>query len=373
MMPRVSIFAVEDTAAQVCWAGLPVGSVVRAGDSRAEVTRPGPGAATLHELPAASRLDLTLRLPGGRPAPRRVRRFRTLAPPPGALLCRFATVNDLHIGERGFGFLRTLREAPGAVDEPYALRCGRAALDEALAWGAQAILAKGDLTWSGRAEQWHDVATLLGSLPVPVLAVLGNHDVGRRAIDPTAALAAGGIVIPHGPFHHDLPGIRIVLAHTAVRGESGGRILAAQREAIVELVGGAPGPAFLAMHHYPQRFQRASMYPAGIPADEAGPLLDGVAAANPSTMVSCGHSHRHRFHHHGPLIVTEIGATMHYPGTWAGYAVHEGGIRQVVRRVAAPEAIEWTEYTGRALFGAWRLWAPGRRTHRCFTHSWPRG
>ena len=52
---------------------------------------------------------------------------------------------------------------------------------------------------------------------------------------------------------------------------------------------------------------------------------------------------------------------MHFPGTWAGYAVHEGGIRQVVRRVAAPDAIAWTDRTRHGLGGMWGLIAPGRR------------
>ncbi len=370
-MSRVSLFAVEDTAVQVCWADLPVGSVLRAGDATAEVGRPGPGAASLEHLPPDSCLDLTLRLPGRGPRPRSVHRFRTLAPPPGELLCRFATVNDLHVGERSFGLLRTLGEAPGAHDEPYPLRCARAAVDEAVVWGAEAIVAKGDLTWAGLPPEWHDVAALLGSASVPVLAVLGNHDVGKHSVDPATALAAHGIVVRREPSHHDLPGIRVVLADTAVAGKSAGRVQADQRQAIAELAGAAPGAVFVAMHHYPQRLQRAFMYPPGIPGDQAGPLLDALAAANASTFVSCGHSHRHRFHRHGPLVVTEIGATMHYPGTWAGYAVHEGGIRQVVRRVAAPEAIEWTERTRRALLGAWSLWTPGRREHRCFSHTWP--
>jgi hypothetical protein len=113
------------------------------------------------------------------------------------------------------------------------------------------------------------------------------------------------------------------------------------------------------------------MYPPGVPAGQARPFLDAVAAANPATVIAVGHSHRHRRHRHGLLVVTEIGATMHYPGTWAGYAVHEGGIRQVVRRVAAPAAIAWTERTKRALGGVWGLWAPGRREARCFSHTWP--
>jgi len=50
--------------------------------------------------------------------------------------------------------------------------------------------------------------------------------------------------------------------------------------------------------------------------------------------------------------------------------VHEGGIRQVVRRVAAPEAMAWTERTRRVLGGLWGWWASGRLADRCFTLGW---
>ena len=368
-MPSVTVFAVEDRSVQVCWRDLPPGSVISMGDASVEVATPGPGAATLDGLPPATRLELTVREPG-RPA-RATGAARTLAPPPGELLCRFATVNDLHVGERRFGLLRRFRDDPWTGLEPYPLRCARAALTEALAWGAEAVVAKGDLTYTGRPQQWSDVGRLLSGLGVPVAAVLGNHDVGRKAVDGRAALAASGIVIPHDPFVLELPGLRVVLAHTAIPHKGHGTMSGRQRDQVADLLGGADGPAFLAMHHYAQRFRRPLTYPPGMPGDEARALLDTVAEANPATFVSAGHSHRNRRRHHGPLVVTEIGATMHYPGTWAGYAVHEGGIRQVVRRVAAPEAIRWTERTRRAVGGVWGLVAPGLLGHRCFSHTWP--
>lgn len=372
MMAPVSVFAVEDTSVQVCWRDVPAGSTISVGDASVEVSEDGtPGAASLDGLPAGTRLQLTVRSPGpGRARP--AGHVRTLAPPPGELLCRFATVNDLHIGERRFGILRTMGDDPWSGLEPYPLRCARAALGEALAWGAQAVVAKGDLTYSGRHQQWADVGRLLGRLGVPVAAVLGNHDVGRRAVDGRAALAAHGIDVPVDPFTLDLPGIRVVLAHTAVPHKGYGALGGRQRDQVAELLAAGGRPAFVGLHHYPQRFRRALTYPPGLPGDQARALLDTVAEANPASFVSAGHSHRNRRRRHGPLVVTEIGATMHYPGTWAGYAVHEGGIRQVVRRVAAPEAIQWTEHTRRALLGGWSLVAPGLRSHRCFSHTWPR-
>ena len=368
-MAGVTVFAVEDTAAQVCWSGLPAGTRLEAGDAVAEVDGPDrPGAASMEGLPPDTSLELVVRGPGT--PGRRVCRFRTLAPPPGELLCRIATVNDIHVGERHFGLLRTMRYR-SPTGESYALVCARAALQEAVAWGAEAVVVKGDLTWSGKPRQWEEVATLLSALPVPVVAVLGNHDVSSRSVDGRPALARHGIVVPEEPYCRDLPGLRVVLAHTAEHGRSRGRVLPGQRGHVTELLAAAPGAALLAFHHYPQRFRLPTAYPPGIPGDQARALLDAVAAANPATLVTTGHSHRNRRSGHGPLVVTEIGATMHYPGTWAGYAVHEGGIRQVVRRVAAPEAMAWTERTKRALLGAWGLYAPGRPEHRCFSHSWP--
>jgi len=299
-------------------------------------------------------------------------RFRTLVPPPGEELCRFSTVNDLHIGERRFGLLRTMTDGdpPGTMDT-YALRCARAACAEAVAWGGDALVAKGDLTWTGRLLQFESVGRLLTAWEGPTLAVLGNHDVNNKSVDARLALARVGVDIPVDPFAYDLPGIRIVLAHTSVPGAGYGRVDGRQIDQLRALLGEPGGPAFLGMHHFPQRFKQPLMYPPGIPGGQAGALLDMIATANPKTLVAAGHSHRNRRHRHGPLVITEIGATHHYPGTWAGYAVYEGGIRQVVQRVAAPEAIAWTERSRLALGGLWGRWAPGLLRHRCFSHVWP--
>ena len=39
----------------------------------------------------------------------------------------------------------------------------------------------------------------------------------------------------------------------------------------------------------------------------------------------------------------EIGCVKDFPGTWAEYRVYEGGVMQVVHRISAPEALEWSE------------------------------
>ena len=369
----VSVFAVEDTAAQLTWTGLPVGTVtLSAGDASVvvDVERPDvPGAAMLGGLSPSTGYDVRLRV-GGSKTSSVVASFRTLAPPPGELLCRFATVSDTHVGERAFGLLPRFREDPTRTGrEAYPTRCLRAAVAESVAWGASAIVAKGDLTWSGRPLQWQLVAEALATSPVPVHATLGNHDVVPRAIDGRDVLDSFGITASRAVEPVDLPGVRIVLGHSADRGHRYGVVDGVQRDEIVRLVGEAPGAAFFTTHHYVNPLPFRSRYPRGIERVEGDALLAGIAAANPATFVSFGHSHRHRRKRQHGLPTTEVGSTKDYPGVWAGYAVHEGGIRQAVFRVAEPSTIAWTEQTRAVLGGFWGWWSPGLLRWRCF--SWP--
>jgi len=397
--PLISVFAVEDTAAQVVWRALPGPHVcLSAGDRSTSVTAPppamlhrrgtpdrplararrpefplfgGPGAAVIEGLEPSTTYDLVVATPDGQESV--ADRFTTLAPPPGRLLCRFATVNDIHLGEHRFGLLKSIEEThplpPGL--NGYSHRCVRAALDEALAWGAEAIVVKGDLTRDAEPVEFREVGALLGALPVPVEVILGNHDARDAHYPARRWLAEYGIEVPDQPWARDLPGIRLVMGHTEVFREKGGHVSGQQRQQLAALAAGAPGAAFVAIHHQLHRWRFANIYPPGVPGPEANALLDALAAANPRTLVATGHTHRHRRHSHGPLVVAEVGSTKDYPGTWAGYAVHEGGIRQVIRRVAAPDAIAWTESTATALLGLWGLWSPGPRAERCFSHRWP--
>jgi predicted phosphodiesterase len=393
--PLISVFAVEDTAVQVTWRALPGREVrLEVGDRAvtveatppASLFRPGrpprplvrdgagvggPGAVTVDGLVPSTTYEVTAVTADGQR--RLVERVTTLPAPPGRLLCRFATVSDLHIGEQRFGVGRRIEDVFPLPDgwESYTVRCARAALDEALSWGAEAVVVKGDLTRDGQPVELREAGRLLADLPVPVEVTLGNHEFHDPETEPWPLLAEAGLDVPQEPWARDLPGIRVILGHTWQRQTRWGRLEARQRRRIAELAAEAPHAAFLAVHHQPQRWRIPNQYPPGIPGPAASALLDALVAANPATMVASGHTHRHRLHRHGPLVAVEVGSTKDYPGTWAGYAVHEGGIRQVVRRVAAPPAISWCESTYWAMAGVWGWWAPGARRARCFTHPWP--
>src|SRR5262245_40442441 len=75
--------------------------------------------------------------------------FTTLARPGGELLCRFATVNDVHFGETVCGLLDgaggpVFSSEPG--DDAYPEVMNRGAIAEMAAIDPAAVIVKGDLT-----------------------------------------------------------------------------------------------------------------------------------------------------------------------------------------------------------------------------------
>ena len=58
---------------------------------------------------------------------------------------------------------------------------------------------------------------------------------------------------------------------------------------------------------------------------------------------TAGHTHRHRVRRVDGVPSIEVGCVKDFPGTWAEYRVHDGGILQVVHRMSSPEALAWSE------------------------------
>ncbi|HEY2427382.1 MAG TPA: metallophosphoesterase [Acidimicrobiales bacterium] len=367
---RVEVFAVEDTSVQVCWDDAPPGEItVTAGDAASTVTsRGGPGGAVVDGLPPGQAVEVTVR-PEGRGLVR-AGRVTTLTPPPGRRLSRFATFNDLHLGARSFGTAHPIWNDDPA--DPAPRRCARAGIAEAVAWGAQALVAKGDLTQRGRPHEWDEAARLLAAPGLPLVVIEGNHETKLGAVDGTEILARRGVQLATiRPGWLDLPGVRIVGLPTAGWHTDEGRVDEAALQEAAALTAAAAGGAVVVLHHYPQRFRYQTLYPSGIPAPGSHHLLDTLAAANPATLVVAGHSHRHRWHRHATMVVAETGSTKDFPGSWTGYTVFEGGIIQTSRRILDPSAMAWTSRGRRVLGGVWGIWAPGVRAHRCFTYPWP--
>lgn len=365
----MAVFAVEDTAVQVVWGHAPVAPVnVRVGPRSTHLGGyGGPGGVVISGLEPATRYDVVVESGAGH---RVELRCRTLPPPPGELLSRVAALSDLHIGVRIHGLRQTMRDRSGLADPP-PVRCARAALDEAATWGPDLVVVKGDLTEHGLDHQWAAVAPLLQGVATPLAICPGNHDTSRkRSREPSAALSAAGLPCADPVGVVDLPGVRVVVADSTSPGRSHGSLRRALPD-LLDALAEADRPALVCVHHPFEPLPVPTQYPVGIPWPESLHALRAIRRVKRDVLISTGHTHRNRRLHFGHVAQAEVAAVKEYPGVWAGYAVHEGGIRQVVRRVLAPEAIGWTEYTRLTFGGVWRAYAPGLLSHRSFTLHWP--
>jgi len=367
---RLEGFGVGTTWVQLTWSALGPGPVrITSGPTEVRlVADGGAGAVTLDGL--APDTPHHIQIDGeGVPGPVPALAARTLVPPPGELLHRIATVSDTHLGSRSTGFFHTIIEKP-RPEELHPVRCARAALVEAREWGADELIVKGDLVDHSEPTSWAHAADVLAEVRAPVAIVPGNHEWSARGDgDPAAGLGAHGHELVVGVGHRDRPGIRVLLIDSTIPGKDPGRLSAVLADA-VGLAADTDLPLFVAMHHQPMRLRLPTYLPAGVPGPDARRFLGELGRANPRALVTSGHTHRHRRRHHGPVTVTEVGSTKDFPGTWAAYEVHEGGIVQTVRRIAEPSCIRWTDHTRRAALGVWQLWSPGRLEDRCFTRTW---
>ncbi len=387
--PVVTVFAVEDTTVQIQWRNLRPGPLhvgVRGAEAGAgpdvevhrEVVEPAGTAVVRHLEPGRRHV---LEVEGAALGPRR-RPLRlevaTLVPPPGAELCRVATISDLHLGTRVFGHRGTIRERP-EPEVPHPTRCASAAIGEATAWGARRLVVKGDITNYGKVDEWRTYASLVAESAVPVDGVAGNHDRARElrtrgTMSPEEAARLYGLSLASPLLVRDLPGLRVVVADTSISGRNHGQLSAVADDLLDAVADAASDQAVLvAIHHQLQPWHVAEGVPVGIPHHESLRFLEHLGRAHRRVLVTSGHTHRHRRWSHAGVTTTQVGATKDYPGVWAGYVVHEGGLRQLVQRIGRPDCVRWTEHTRRAGVGTWRYVAPGPLASRCFTLEWDDG
>ncbi|MEM9467910.1 MAG: metallophosphoesterase [Actinomycetota bacterium] len=371
--PTVEVFAVEDTTAQLVWRRLPAGELTalahhRTGAAEHPLGRADePGAADLLGFEPDTTTRVEIRVDGRPIAERMVTTAPTIDDGP---ITKIATISDLHLGEEGFGLVRQFRESRDVV--PYPLRCALAAVKEAEAWGAELLVIKGDITELGKAPEWELFDALLSAISIPVVAVPGNHDTvaKRDSVDATVELQQRGLF--PAPVHHlDLANVRVVLADSTVPKHSWGR-LGRHRDALVDAVA-IDRPAMIFTHHHLEDRRYPWFWPLGIQRFDNAGLVRDLAETNPDLLISSGHTHRTRVRFEAGIAITEVGSTKDGPGVWAGYTVHDHGVRQVVRRVAEPSCVSWTDRTHAVVAGIWGRWSPGRLADRSMTHRWPSG
>jgi Icc protein len=367
---RLEVFGVGPDWIQVTWSALGPGTVeVRcAGEQTTLHADGGPGAHLIEGL--ASGREVRIDIAGEGVAEGRLTLdARTLTAPPGEELLRVATVSDVHIGSHSTGYFHTIVEIP-EPEVTHTVRCLRAALDELTGWGAEHLVVKGDLVHRSEQANWDVVGRELEGFGIPIDVIPGNHERSKAGDVPAEdAIAELGHPLVAGVRWVDHSGVRILMADTT-RPRTDIGDLGAVHDDLVAAATGTEGPVFLALHHQPMRFRFPVYLPPGIPGPQARRLFADLGRANARLIASSGHTHRHRRHRIQGVTATEVGSTKDFPGTWAGYHVHEGGVVQVVRRIAEPSCIRWTDHTRRAALGVWSRWAPGRLGDRCFTVEW---
>jgi predicted phosphodiesterase len=293
--------------------------------------------------------------------------FRTLASP-GELLCRFATVNDVHFGETECGVLEGFELGPVfAVDEgeePYPEVMNRGAVADMGAIDPAAVVVKGDLTARGLREEYAAfLAMYEPAFGERLHHVRGNHDAIE--FDDIAA---------HAPFTVDLPGVRLAVIDTVIHTHHTGQVSAAQLEWLDTIAAEADRTVLVFGHHHPwsptAKSREAGYF--GINPDDSEKLIDVVARRPRIGGYFAGHTHRNRVRHFpatGNVPWVEVACVKDFPGSWAEYRVFEGGILQIHRRISAPDALAWTEKTRGMFNGMYAPYAFGSLDDRCFAVS----
>jgi 3',5'-cyclic AMP phosphodiesterase CpdA len=289
-----------------------------------------------------------------------------LARPPGERLATVATVNDVHFGETVCGYESSMPDTgpifeslPG--ERPYPDVMNEAAVEEIVALDPVAVLAKGDLTDDGRTEDYEAFLRCYGGAFGDRLHhIRGNHDAYKGQTD-----------APAGPFAVTVPGAILAMLDTTVPFAPNGGVDAGQLAWLDDLSAAADRRVLLFGHHQPWAPGSAKRSPTyfGINPDDSEALVEVVARRPGIAGYFCGHSHRNRvrrFAATGPMPWAEVACVKDFPGAWAEYRIHEGGVLQVLHRIRRPDALAWTERTREMFGGLYPGFSFGSLEDRCF-------
>jgi 3',5'-cyclic-AMP phosphodiesterase len=299
---------------------------------------------------------------------------RTLPRPPGELLSRVATVNDVHFGETECGRIDDRSDGPivrpDASDPPHPETMNRAAAAEIAAIAPDAVIVKGDVSCDGTDDEFAAFEACYRSAFGDRLHVVrGNHD------------AYHGQSVYDGDAWITVPGLHIALLDTVIPTKTTGGLRPAQIEWLDDRLGdvGAVGAGepVIVMGHHQQWIPGAAGHERrhddyfGLHPD-ASNALDAVCARHDNVLgYAAGHTHRHRVRTmaESRLPSIEVGCVKDFPGTWAEYRVYEGGVMQIVHRISSPGALAWSERC-RGLYRDFGVdyvaYAMGSLAERCF-------
>jgi 3',5'-cyclic AMP phosphodiesterase CpdA len=231
--------------------------------------------------------------------------------------------------------------------------------------GPDALIAKGDLTDDGLPEEFAAFEACYEPFADRLHVVRGNHDAYRGQTE-----FAGDRLV-------DLPGVRLAVLDTALPFRAGGGLRAEQIEWLDTVAAEADRPVLVFGHHHPWLGGHRSADYFGIDPDSSEALVEVVARRPGILGYFAGHTHRNRVRHHpatGARPWVEVACVKDFPGSWAEYRVHEGGVLQVHHRISSPDALAWSEQC-RGLYRDFGLdyvaYALGELSDRCFAVERP--
>ena len=194
-----------------------------------------------------------------------------------------AQVSDLHIKAGG-------QLSYGVFDSAAMLRaCVRHILS--LKQAPDVLAITGDLTDSGRIEEYALLRELIAPLGMPIYLIPGNHDrrdAMRAAFPEHGYLRQSPDLVLYAIEANPL---RIVALDTVVAGESGGDLDESSLAWLDRTLAGAPGhPTVVLMHHPPFRTFIGHMDAFGL--RDPGPLAAVIERHPQVQAILCGHVHR---------------------------------------------------------------------------------
>ncbi len=194
-----------------------------------------------------------------------------------------AQITDLHVRPRG-------RVAYGIVDTNAMLAATVSAI-AALPRCPDVVIATGDLTDCGLAEEYEVLRETLRPLSMPVYLIPGNHD--RRAEMRTAFAADGYLPTGDGFLHYVVEGhpVRLIGLDTVVPGYGHGGMCAERLAWLDARLAEEPErPTLVFMHHPPFRTGLLDMDNINCRNGEA--MADILRRHDNIERVVCGHHHR---------------------------------------------------------------------------------
>ena len=288
---------------------------------------------------------------------------RTLPRPDGEMLCRFATVNDVHFGEVECGRMDGRTDGPiqrrESHETPHPELMNRAAVDEIATIDPVAVVVKGDITLDGTDEEFAAFeACYRPAFGDRLHVVRGNHDAyhDQRRYDRDLWI--------------ELPGVCIALMDTVIPTETTGAFTPDQIAWLEDRVASTDTRVLVMGHHQQWVDGKRSDDYFGLHPDSSDDLDRLIARHTNVIGYTAGHTHRHRVRRMPCGVPTvEVGTIKDFPGTWAEYRVYEGGVMQIVHRVSDPEALAWSERC-RGLYADFGMkyesYALGSLDERCF-------